>query len=136
MVITEIPCPEKGAGFSFSKNKTMEIKTILAILYANNMEHVVPKAVAIDNGLNIQSEIKTINVRLYQDSLQTGTRFSGKDVYGTVKCPVIGWNAFKLEKAYLIELPNGKTMWVDPVDNSDKLSPIEDIISVEASIKV
>lgn len=89
----------------------MELKTILAILYANDMENVVSKAVAIDNQLDCKSEKTTINVRIDAKHLPTGKQFAGQAKSGGYPFTIIGYNQYKLSDNYLVQKPSGETLW-------------------------
>ena len=90
----------------------MEIKTILSILYANGMENVVSRAIAIDNNLITQPDKKIIRLEIHKDKLPVGKQFGIKaESYGKVDCPIIGYNQLLLSNEYLVQYPNGETSW-------------------------
>lgn len=103
----------------------MELKTILAILYANGMENVVSKAVAIDNNLD-KSDIKIIRSNVSDDKLPKEQRFANGKSSGYLDLPVIGYNQYKLDDNYLVQYPNGDTTWktYSTYNNNEKLAEV------------
>ena len=106
----------------------MELKTILAILYANGMENVVSKAVAIDNCLDKQDITRThLNVSINKDELPKDKQFAGDRKSGGYPCKIIGYDQYKLSDNYLVEKPNGKTLWKSLDDRYVDLVVVETI---------
>ena len=113
----------------------MEMKTLLAILYANDMENVVSRAIAIDNSLVIQTDKKVIRLNVSKSNLPVGKQFGVKaESYGNVDCPIIGYNQLKLSREYLVQYPNGSTEWVSLGD--DRTSNLTEIIDIPVKEEV
>ncbi len=89
----------------------MKIETLLAILFANGHDDIVSRAVQIDAGLAIQSDVKFARVNVYQSSLPAGKVLKSGKKDAIIECPIIGYNQLKLKDQYLVQLPNGKTNW-------------------------
>ncbi len=115
------------------KQTIMTLQTILAILYANGHENIVSKAVAIDNNLDNQ-EYNTLKCTLSKDKLPADKQFKDGKSSGTVELHIIGYNQFKLENNYLVQLPNGNTEWRSYSDynNREYITEIVDIPEIIA----
>lgn len=108
----------------------MESKTLLAILYANGMENVVSRAIAIDNELITKTEAKTIRVEVQKDKLTAGKQFKDNKSYGNIECPIIGFNPLKLQDEYLVQLPNGDTKWTSLNNSEYRTLTITEVIDI------
>ncbi len=109
----------------------MKTETILAILFANGMDNIISKAVAIDNNLDMNEQVKEVLVYVNQDKLAFGKQFDGKNTTGYIKCPVIGYNKYKLEEGFLVQFPNGEVAWKSLPARYDSESKVIDIPVIE-----
>lgn len=91
----------------------MELQTILQILYANNLESVVSLAVKIDAEIKEPIVTKIRADLTNEDIKASGMKFKNRGYANYYECKVVGYNQYRLEHQWLIELPNGKTKWVN-----------------------
>ena len=105
----------------------MELKTILAIIYANGYENIITRAIAIDNNVGPNTKLKEVLVEVDKSKLPAGKQFIKGESSARIKCPVIGYNQFKLENPLLVQLPNGETKWTSSYYNDYSMSEVIDI---------
>lgn len=107
---------------------TVGLNTILEVLKANELLHVITKAIEVEN-TTVGEMPKTINVEIHKDYIATlGLKWTGNKGYGYYPCEVLKYNGYKIDKPYLILKPNGSTEWVD--DKGYNPSPTESNIEV------
>lgn len=104
----------------------MNLNTILQILYANKLSHVVSLAIQIEN--NIPTEYKVGDKVRYETSrskLPEDKIFEKDKSWGIIEATILAVNIYSLEKPYFITLPDGSNEWIgeDNIKNSD-LTPI------------
>lgn len=110
----------------------MNINTILQILYANKLEHVVSLAIQIDNNIPSRRTVEDkIIVQVSRDSLPEGKTFEGNNHWGKVQCTIVGISIYSLDKPYLILLPNGTTKSIGEDDiEGNNVTPIINVALV------
>lgn len=111
----------------------MKLETLLQILYANKLDHIVSLAVQIENNIPMQHNIGDIVlIEIGSSKLPEGKIFSSKSdrnkYYGIVKVKIIGTNPYSIDRPYVVELPNGEYSGVDDnhIKNDDSLTTIID----------
>jgi len=94
----------------------IKLETILAILYANKLEHIVSHAVKIELGLGVPTIIpSTILIQVSKEELKAAGLKPVNDngYWYNVPVKVLGYNEMLLETPYLVESFDKKsTMWV------------------------
>lgn len=106
----------------------MNINTILQILYANKLDHVVSLAIQIDNNIPLAYKAgDIIKTEISRNDLPKGKIFTKGAAWGTIEATIIGVNVYSIDKPYFIQLPDNKTSWIgeDKMKSNDyNLTPI------------
>lgn len=94
----------------------MTLETILQILYANKHEDVITTAIRIDNNIPLPYEVGNgVIVEVHKSSLPEGKEFAASanknGSYGYIMLEILAINMYKIDKPYMVILPNGKTEW-------------------------
>lgn len=103
----------------------MQLETILRILYANNLEHIVSHAIRIDNNISLPLEVNdSINVSISKSNLPSGFKFANNEHWGVITLNIVGVNEYAIDKPYLVQMPNGKLDWVGKDDRANSVTAI------------
>lgn len=110
----------------------MNLDTILKILYRNDLENVITRAIQIDNSVPFKySQGEELLVELNNSDLTSlGIKFKGDRNYGYYKCPIAGIDIYDLDKPYIVVLPNGSVKKVSG-NTEDRYTPTETVPILE-----
>jgi|SRR5688572_5804716 len=105
----------------------MNLDTILKLLYRNNLESVVTRAIQIESNIPFNHKIDDqLLVELTNSHLKDlGIKFKGDRSYGYLKCTIVGIDEYDLDRPYIVVLPDNSVKKVN--GNSDRTEPTETI---------
>lgn len=104
----------------------MKLETVLQLLYSNDLQDVVARAVQIDNNIAMPYKVgDMLLLNIPKSKLPEGRKFKGEG-WGNVYVKIEVVNAYSLDKPYLIALPNGEHEWVKGEDNRREVTEIVD----------
>lgn len=102
----------------------MKLEIILQLLYTNDLQDVVARAVQIENSISLPYAVgDLILVSVSKHDLPLGKTFKGNEYNGLLLLPVAAINVYSIAKPYLVTLPNGKTEWASA--SSGRNAPVE-----------
>lgn len=91
----------------------MKIETILQILYANKLDHIVSLAVQIDNNIGLKYKVgDVILVQVNRHHLPEGLMFKKDEFWGNVELQIQAINIYSIDEPYMVQLPDGTTEWI------------------------
>lgn len=117
----------------------MKKSTIISILVSSGMANILERAKEIDTKCT-PAIPKTILVSINSNQLPKGFEFSNnKKSYITKSLPVIGYDPYRINDCFLVELPNGAKVWKENYNwyKEDDIeivpiSPIEELLSEDS----
>jgi hypothetical protein len=103
----------------------MNLDTILKLLYRNNLDSVITRAIQLDNDIPFNHSIdEELVVEVSRTELnKAGMKFKGDSYNGYMKCVIVGIDKYDLDKPYIVRLPDGSVK--KTVGNSDRGSVTE-----------
>lgn len=92
----------------------MKLETILQLLYANKLEHIVSHAIRIDNNIPLPFKVgDCITLHINRSDLPEGKQFKKDEYWGNISTAILAINEYAIDAPYLVVLPSGKQQWID-----------------------
>lgn len=114
----------------------MQLEIILQLLFTNNLQDVVSRAVQIENDIPLPyGPGDKIAVRIYKDKLPQGRKFKDSEGWGVVILPVVAVNSYALNEPYLVTFPNGSSQWVAGDQSTSTVSELVDVEEIKMTTK-
>ena len=114
----------------------MNLDIILKLLYANNLQSIVTRAVQLEQNIPFKHHIgEEVIVELADsDMRKVGRKFVGRG-YGGVKCEIIGIDNMDIERPYIVRMPDmsSKKYAEDSFSKIDTVRETEEYVAPETS---
>lgn len=116
--------------FNAQTHINMKLEIILQLLYTNDLQDIVARAVQIENNISLPHAVgDRLLVQISKHDLPADKQFASKEHYGHVSLPIVAVNVYSINKPYLVNLPSGKSGWyAESSSSKDSISEIVDKI--------